>query len=112
MASLLWVKTLRGMAEQALALLGEFNAWEPKLEHWAVKNDFGVWNLFLPDAQDGTPVIAHRCVLQEGIAPPVSTCLVIRTPLLICCIALHTCDPGHHICPSLLAYTDMHFWPY
>ncbi len=70
MASLPLVKTVRGMAEQALALLGEFNAWEPKPEHWAVKNDFGVWNLFLPDAQDGTPVIAHRCVLQEGIAPP------------------------------------------
>ena len=47
---------------QAVALIGEFNNWEPKTEHWALKNDFGVWNLFLPDAPDGTPAIKHRCV--------------------------------------------------
>lgn len=44
-----------------MALIGEFNNWEAKTEHWAVKNDFGVWNLFLPDAEDGTPAIKHRC---------------------------------------------------
>ena len=47
-------------ARQALALLGEFNTWEPQPEHWAIKNDFGVWSLFLPDGADGSPVIAHR----------------------------------------------------
>lgn len=46
---------------QALALIGEFNNWDPKSEHWAIKNDFGVWQLFLPDKADGTPAIEHRC---------------------------------------------------
>ena len=46
---------------QALALIGEFNAWDPQPEHWAIKNDFGVWQLFLPDKPDGTPAIEHRC---------------------------------------------------
>ena len=45
---------------QAIALIGEFNNWDPKTEHWAVKNDFGVFQLFLPDAPDGTPAIKHR----------------------------------------------------
>ena len=46
-------------AAQALALVGEFNAWDPKPEHWATKNDFGVWGLFLPDGPDGASVIPH-----------------------------------------------------
>jgi 1,4-alpha-glucan branching enzyme len=45
---------------QAIALIGEFNNWDPQAEHWAVKNDFGVWNLFLPDGPDGDSVIPHR----------------------------------------------------
>ena len=45
---------------QALALIGEFNAWEPRPEHWAIKNDYGVWQLFLPDNADGTSQIVHR----------------------------------------------------
>lgn len=45
---------------KALALVGEFNNWEPQPEHWAIKNDFGVWNLFLPDRPDGTSAIPHR----------------------------------------------------
>ena len=49
-------------AAKALALIGEFNAWEPKPEHWAIKNDYGVWQLFLPDNADGTSQIVHRCV--------------------------------------------------
>ena len=45
---------------QALALIGEFNNWDPKPEHWAIKNDFGVWNLFVPDSADGTSAIPHK----------------------------------------------------
>lgn len=45
---------------QAIALIGEFNNWEPAAEHWAVKNDFGVFCLFLPDGPDGTSPIPHR----------------------------------------------------
>jgi 1,4-alpha-glucan branching enzyme len=46
---------------KALALVGEFNNWEPRPQDWAIKNDFGVWNLFLPDNPDGTSAIPHRC---------------------------------------------------
>lgn len=53
---------------QALALIGEFNDWQPKDEHWAIKNDFGVWQLFLPDNPDGTSAIPHRCAcVWEGL---------------------------------------------
>lgn len=45
---------------QAIALVGEFNAWQPQDSHWAVRNDFGVWELFLPDGADGTPAVQHK----------------------------------------------------
>ena len=45
---------------QAIALIGEFNNWDPLPEHWASKNDFGVFCLFLPDGEDGTSPIPHR----------------------------------------------------
>ena len=45
---------------QALCLVGEFNNWQAENNHWAMKNDFGVWQLFLPDKEDGTPAIPHR----------------------------------------------------
>jgi hypothetical protein len=35
-------------------------------EHWAIKNDFGVWCLFLPDNPDGSYAIPHR---WEGGCP-------------------------------------------
>ena len=46
---------------QALALIGEFNNWTPGDDHWAQKDDYGVFTLFLPDKADGTTQIAHRC---------------------------------------------------
>ena len=49
-------------AMQAVALIGEFNNWDPQPEHWAFKNEFGVWSLFLPDTADGTSAIPHRYV--------------------------------------------------
>jgi 1,4-alpha-glucan branching enzyme len=52
---------------RALALTGEFNAWDPAPEHWAVKNEFGVWQLFLPDAADGTPAIAHKTKVKARV---------------------------------------------
>ena len=45
---------------QALALIGEFNNWTPSEEHWATRDVFGVFTLFLPDKADGTQAIAHR----------------------------------------------------
>jgi Carbohydrate-binding module 48 (Isoamylase N-terminal domain) len=45
---------------QAIALVGEFNGWQPQDNHWAVRNDFGVWELFLPDGADGSPAVQHK----------------------------------------------------
>ncbi|EFJ46288.1 1,4-alpha-glucan branching enzyme II, partial [Volvox carteri f. nagariensis] len=45
---------------KALALVGDFNNWTPADSHWAFKNQFGTWELFLPDMPDGTPAIPHR----------------------------------------------------
>ncbi len=51
---------MHSMCSQALCLIGEFNNWQPADSHWAFKNSFGVWELFLPDAPDGTPAIPHK----------------------------------------------------
>ena len=48
---------------QSVGLVGEFNNWEPEAAHWALKDGNGVFNLFLADAADGTPLIPHRCDL-------------------------------------------------
>jgi 1,4-alpha-glucan branching enzyme len=57
-------------AAKALALIGEFNNWTPADGHWAAKDDFGVWSLFLPDTSDGKPAIPHaskiKCRLETG----------------------------------------------
>ncbi len=45
---------------QAISLVGEYNNWDPQPEHWAVRNEFGVWELFLPDSEDGQQAIPHR----------------------------------------------------
>ena len=45
---------------QAVALIGEFNNWDPQDDHWATKSEYGTFALFLPD-QNGTPQVAHRC---------------------------------------------------
>ena len=49
------------LLSKAMCLLGEFNNWSAGDDHWAIKNDFGVWQLFLPDGPDGQPAIPHRC---------------------------------------------------
>ena len=52
---------------RAVALVGEFNGWEPKTEHWASKDEFGVWSLFLPDAADGASAIPHRTKVKARV---------------------------------------------
>ena len=46
--------------------MGEYNEWDPKPQHWAVKNDFGVWELFVPDLEDGSQGIKHRWIYTLG----------------------------------------------
>lgn len=50
-----WAPSVR-----ALCLIGDFNDWKAKDNHWAVRNQYGVWELFLPDGPDGAPAIPHR----------------------------------------------------
>lgn len=54
-------------AAKAVALVGEFNGWEPREGDWAVRDDFGVWSLFLPDGADGTPAIKHRTKVKTRL---------------------------------------------
>mmetsp|Transcript_38602 Transcript_38602/g.114639 ORF Transcript_38602/g.114639 Transcript_38602/m.114639 type:complete len:851 (-) Transcript_38602:12-2564(-) len=51
---------------KALALVGEFNDWNPKDSHWAHKNPFGTFELFLPDV-DGRPQVPHRTKIKARI---------------------------------------------
>ena len=55
---------------QAVALVGEFNNWDPQAEHWASRNNFGVWQLFLPDTAEGDSAIPHRCTPTANAAKP------------------------------------------
>ncbi len=61
-----------GRRAQAIALVGDYNSWDPKDDHWAVRNDFGVWELFLPDKADGTQAIQHKCAAPWCQARPSS----------------------------------------
>ncbi|MEW5315348.1 MAG: hypothetical protein WDW38_006786 [Sanguina aurantia] len=49
---------------KSLALVGEFNNWTPEAQHWAAKNTFGTFELFLPDAEDGSPAVAHKSKIK------------------------------------------------
>jgi 1,4-alpha-glucan branching enzyme len=49
---------------KALALVGEFNNWEPRQQDWAIKNEYGVWCLFMPDNPDGSSAIPHRTKIK------------------------------------------------
>lgn len=52
---------------KSIALVGEFNNWEPRDTDWAIKNEFGTFALFLPDKPDGTPAIPHRSKVKARV---------------------------------------------
>ncbi|DBB05355.1 TPA: hypothetical protein ACH3X3_010575 [Trebouxia sp. C0006] len=52
---------------RAVALVGEFNNWDPQAEHWASRNNFGVWQLFLPDTAEGVGAIPHRTKIKTRL---------------------------------------------
>jgi len=52
---------------KSIALVGDFNNWEPRNTDWAVKNDYGVFSLFLPDNEDGTPQVPHRSRVKSRV---------------------------------------------
>jgi len=43
---------------KAASLIGDFNNWNAKSDVMA-RNDFGVWEIFLPNNADGSPAIPH-----------------------------------------------------
>jgi 1,4-alpha-glucan branching enzyme len=45
-------------AAKAAQLIGDFNSWKGDA-HWMTKDQYGVFEIFLPDAADGTPAIPH-----------------------------------------------------
>ena len=45
-------------AAKAAQLIGDFNSWKGEA-HWMTKDQYGVFEIFLPDAADGTPAIPH-----------------------------------------------------
>lgn len=55
---------------QAVCLIGEFNNWKPEDHHWAFKNAFGVWELFLADNPDGSSAIPHRTKIKTRLETP------------------------------------------
>lgn len=46
-------------AALAASLVGEFNDWDTRA-HRCAREEGGIWSIFLPDAEDGTPAIAHE----------------------------------------------------
>ncbi|XP_070035959.1 1,4-alpha-glucan-branching enzyme 2-2, chloroplastic/amyloplastic-like [Nicotiana tomentosiformis] len=40
------------------ALIGDFNNWNPNADVMT-RNEFGVWEIFLPNNADGSPAIPH-----------------------------------------------------
>lgn len=62
---------------QAVALIGEFNNWEPKDDHWAVKSEYGTFALFLPDV-NGQPQIPHKCA-QRPFSEPLRSLVFCRS---------------------------------
>ena len=45
-------------AARAASLIGDFNGWNTD-KNWMKKNEFGVFELFLPNEADGSPAIPH-----------------------------------------------------
>ena len=45
-------------AARAASLFGDFNGWNPET-HWMSKNEFGVFELHMPNNADGSPAIPH-----------------------------------------------------
>ena len=45
-------------AARAASLIGDFNAWNAE-KNMMKKNEYGVFELFMPNAADGSPAIPH-----------------------------------------------------
>lgn len=64
------------------------------------QDEFGVWNLFLPDNEDGTPKIAHKSRFKIAITTSTGEETVSLLEISSCLIARHAlsdwiCVPNH-----------------
>jgi 1,4-alpha-glucan branching enzyme len=67
---------------QAIALVGEFNNWDPAPHHWALKDEFGNFNLFIADPSPGVSAVPHRCCLTHlALLPHIQSPLMIQTSI-------------------------------
>ncbi|KAK3257332.1 hypothetical protein CYMTET_33576, partial [Cymbomonas tetramitiformis] len=53
----------------SLSLMGEFNNWEPS-QYPGTCDDFGVWRVFIPDQEDGTPTVPHMSQVRVSMETP------------------------------------------
>lgn len=49
-----------------VCLCGDFNSWN-RDTHACNRNQYGVWELFIPDLPDGTPAIKHRSKVKASL---------------------------------------------
>ncbi|CAL0309935.1 unnamed protein product [Lupinus luteus] len=51
------------------SLIGDFNGWNPNVDEM-VQNEFGVWEIFLPNNVDGSPAIPHGSRVKIRMTTP------------------------------------------
>ena len=49
-----------------VCLCGDFNGWN-RSSHECKRNQYGVWELFVPDLPDGTPAIKHMSKVKTAL---------------------------------------------
>jgi len=54
-------------AAQAAALIGDFSGWK---EVWMTKDQWGIWEVILPDGADGKPAIPHKSRIKIKLQAP------------------------------------------
>uniref|UniRef100_A0ABL6WPK7 Glycoside hydrolase family 13 N-terminal domain-containing protein n=1 Tax=Cannabis sativa TaxID=3483 RepID=A0ABL6WPK7_CANSA len=52
---------------KSASLIGDFNNWNPNADVM-MRNEFGVWEIFLPNNADGSPAIPHGSRVKVGFS--------------------------------------------
>ncbi|CAI5969482.1 unnamed protein product [Closterium sp. NIES-64] len=60
-------ETRTASPQPSASLIGDFNNWNPNADIMK-KDEFGVWELFLPDNPDGTPAIPHGSRVKVSLS--------------------------------------------
>jgi 1,4-alpha-glucan branching enzyme len=75
-------------AARAASLIGDFNGWNTD-KNWMKKNEFGVFELFLPNEADGSPAIPHGSRVKIHLQVHTRAASSPHAP---CATVLHTAD--------------------